>query len=717
MKYALIIGNDSYSDPKLAQLKTPSVDSGALANVLGDEKIGDFDEVTPLVNQTETEIRRAVSSFLANKKPDDLVLVYFSGHGVLDSRGRLFLALKDTQTSILTATAIPSSFIADELDNCRSKRQILILDCCHSGAFARGIKGGEQKAVTEATFEGSGFGRVVLTASDSTQFALEGDQVISQTELSLFTHFLLEGLVTGEADINNDGYISLDEWYDYTYSQVLSTTSSQVPHKWSYRQQGDLIVAKNPFVKKKAVELSADLVRLLESPYSSARETAVKELAILLGSHDSETAKLARASLEKLKADDSRAVSLAAIQVLSEADKPVAEVPVQETKPQITPEKKKALEPAKAETPRAEQPKEAGLRTSEAIKPQVERNIIQSEKPAPANVSRFSSLKIGIAIIALLGFTGMICVALIATTPMLKNLFLAKPAPTAFSAPTQAISTATGEALLPTESPPSLSFTSTPSPNEITDAKNVLMRLVPAGEFMMGTSTDTGLAICQKYSSNCDRGGYTDEEPPHTVSLNDYYIDVYEVTNALYAACEKEGACQTPTNTGSNTRSSYYGNPEFDNFPVVYVDWNMAKSYCEWRGARLPTEAEWEKAARGTDERTFPWGEEVNTSFANFNNDIGDTTAVGSYESGKSPNGIYDIAGNVWEWVADFYSGTYYLNSPLSNPLGPDSGQGRVLRGGSWYDTADLVRTTIRLLEPNPVDNNFGFRCASDATP
>jgi hypothetical protein len=258
MKYALVIGNDRYDDPKLAKLKTPGADTWALSHVLRDEKIGGFDSVTPLVNQTEAEVRRAVSSFFADKKPDDLVLVYFSGHGVLDDRGRLFLALQDTHTTLLNATAIASTFISDEMDRCRSKRQILILDCCHSGAFTRGTKAGDQKAVTEATFEGSGYGRVVLTASDSTQYALEGDQVISETDLSLFTHFLLKGLKSGYADINNDGFVTLDEWYDYAYEQILSATPKQVPHKWSYHQQGDLVIAKNPHGKPASHNLSAD---------------------------------------------------------------------------------------------------------------------------------------------------------------------------------------------------------------------------------------------------------------------------------------------------------------------------------------------------------------------------------------------------------------------------------------------------------------------------
>lgn len=317
MKYALIIGNNKYDDRKLAQLKTPAADSQALAKILDDQTIGSFDEVTPLINQTETRVRRAISAFLANKKPDDLVLLYFSGHGVLDDRGRLYLALKDTQVDLLKATSIPSSFVADEMDSCRSRRQILILDCCHSGAFGRGTKG-EQKAITEVTFEGSGFGRVVLTASDSTQYALEGDQVIKQTDLSLFTHFLLDGLQTGAADLNNDGLIALDEWYDYTYTRVVSETPKQVPHKWSYNQQGDLVIAKNPFRTKKVAELPAELLQALESSFVGIRESAVNELGKYLQARDSELVELAISSLQKMEADDSRRISSLATKLLSE---------------------------------------------------------------------------------------------------------------------------------------------------------------------------------------------------------------------------------------------------------------------------------------------------------------------------------------------------------------------------------------------------------------
>jgi formylglycine-generating enzyme required for sulfatase activity len=244
--------------------------------------------------------------------------------------------------------------------------------------------------------------------------------------------------------------------------------------------------------------------------------------------------------------------------------------------------------------------------------------------------------------------------------------------------------------------------TATPYPTEIIDAKGVPMRLVPAGEFTMGSEN-----------------GDSDESPVHKVYLDAFYMDKYEVTNAMYAACVNAGVCDPPRNTSSYTRSSYYGNAAFDDYPVIYVDWNMAKTYCEWRGARLPTEAEWEKAARGTDGRTYPWGEGISCNKANYyagHSCVGDTTQVDSYESGQSPYGIYDLAGNVWEWVNDWYDGKYYNNSPKENPQGPPSGSSRVLRGGSWHDIDDFVRAANRNgYGPGNILNHVGIRCARRA--
>lgn len=275
--------------------------------------------------------------------------------------------------------------------------------------------------------------------------------------------------------------------------------------------------------------------------------------------------------------------------------------------------------------------------------------------------------------------------------------------------------------LIPTFTPSStpsptatLTPTITPIPNELTDEKGVTMRLVPAGEFTMGSKAEDVLAECKKYTNDCQLNWFEDAEPLHQVYLDAFYMDIYEVTNVTYRACVEAGACLPPIQSNSYTRTAYYSDPEFDEFPVIYVDWNMAKTYCEWRGASLPTEAQWEKAARGTDGRTYPWGEGIDCSRANYIYPCkGETTKVGSYESGKSPFGMYDMAGNVWEWVADWYSDTYYQNSPSANPLGPDSGQYRVLRGGSWDYYGYGVRSAFRLrIDPAFSDNVAGFRCA-----
>jgi len=226
---------------------------------------------------------------------------------------------------------------------------------------------------------------------------------------------------------------------------------------------------------------------------------------------------------------------------------------------------------------------------------------------------------------------------------------------------------------------------------------------VPAGEFKMGAN-----------------GGWIEESPVHTVYLDAFWIDKTEVTVRMYYLCVQAGVCPEPAEKTSSARSSYYGNADFDNYPVIKVRWSWAQTYCEWAGRRLPTEAEWEKAARGTDRRNYPWGSDApNNNLLNYNNEVGDTTEVGKYPDGASPYGVLDMAGNVSEWVADWYSETYYAISSDANPLGPSSGQRRVLRGGAWNTETDFfVRAAFRNWGDTILwSEDIGFRCVVNTTP
>jgi hypothetical protein len=245
-RLGLLIGNSVYRDNTLARLAAPDVDVGDLADVLLDPEVGGFDDVNVIVNVSAAIARRAISDFFSTKDREDLLLLYFSCHGVLDENGRLYFAFKDTEHQLLRATSISAAYITDEMNASRSQRQVLILDCCHSGAFARGAKGAAGASVGTATaFEGTGYGRVVLTATDATQYAWEDDQVSGEALNSLFTRYLVEGLQSGEADINKDGRITVDELYDYIYPRVVKQTPKQTPGKWSYKEQGEIVIASS----------------------------------------------------------------------------------------------------------------------------------------------------------------------------------------------------------------------------------------------------------------------------------------------------------------------------------------------------------------------------------------------------------------------------------------------------------------------------------------
>ncbi len=245
---------------------------------------------------------------------------------------------------------------------------------------------------------------------------------------------------------------------------------------------------------------------------------------------------------------------------------------------------------------------------------------------------------------------------------------------------------------------------------------------VEAGTFLMGICNEKTNPPCRPgdpgYNSyDYPDVAYEDEVPLHEVYLDAYDIDAYEVTVAAYRACVEAGACEAP----GDWEGCNWGRSGYENHPVNCVGWADADTYCRYAGKRLPTEAEWEKASRGTQGQKYPWGNAPATcELANFIDSydsgtycVGETTPVGAYPAGVSPYGAYDMAGNVWEWVADKYGFNYYQVSPEANPQGPANGLYRVIRGGSWDDYPSYVRSANRdSFEPDSRPKGFGFRCA-----
>jgi formylglycine-generating enzyme required for sulfatase activity len=284
--------------------------------------------------------------------------------------------------------------------------------------------------------------------------------------------------------------------------------------------------------------------------------------------------------------------------------------------------------------------------------------------------------------------------------------------------------------------------TSTPYPEQIAVSGSVML-LIPAGSFQMGADAASLTEECNAFRDGCQEAWFAASEPVHTVLLSRYYIDMHEVTNAAWAAFLNElgpdpvcngQPCLDVEQSQMVLRDSKYVSQDgaFAN-PAAGVTWHGAAAFCAWRGARLPTEAEWERAAAWQPATAtalrYPWGDAFDGTAVNFcdascaepqadtdyDDGFAEVAPVASFANGRSPADLYDMAGNVWEWVADWYDPNYYAQSPESNPTGPETGNERVVRGGSWFDTANFMATSIRFPSaPDNADRTIGFRCAAD---
>jgi serine/threonine-protein kinase len=335
---------------------------------------------------------------------------------------------------------------------------------------------------------------------------------------------------------------------------------------------------------------------------------------------------------------------------------------------------------------------------AEKIKTPEQSSTLFVREPSPAN--RWLPMALGVGAI---GVIGIVIVGIVVAIIGFQK-FGPTPTPVADTSTQTAVALSLTEQLPETESPVATATaepapptdtapppTPEPSPTSTLPPPPDGMALVPAGFFNMGSST-----------------GRADERPEHPVLLDAFYMDITEVTNAMYRECVEAGVC---TASGSGRMN----NPAFGNYPVTVVSWKQSAEYCGWAGKRLPTEAEWEYAASGPENLTWPWGNTFDPSLSAAT--APDLQPVGSFPGGASPFGLHDMAGNATEWVQDFYSTDFYANSPTTNPVN-ESGANRVYRGGSYGLTAadGAFFTTSRRFERSVVsDVDIGFRCAKDA--
>jgi hypothetical protein len=306
-RHALIVATASYSDTRLAQLRSPSADANALAGVLGDPSRGDFD-VELSVDETHADLTRRIALFFRERLPNDLLLLHFSCHGVKDETGELYLAAADTDLDLLSATGISAAWLSERIDRTRSRRTVLLLDCCFSGSFPAGMRhrGGDHM---DASGQLQGRGRAIITASNSIEYAYEGDELTGEGHPSVFTEAVVEGLQTGKADLDMDHLVSVDDLYHYVYDRVRERTPNQTPSIKS-DVEGVLYLARSSYrATVEPAKLDPELMARTADRHAGIREGAVGELVRMLNATDPAVALAARELLLMMAGDDSPRVA------------------------------------------------------------------------------------------------------------------------------------------------------------------------------------------------------------------------------------------------------------------------------------------------------------------------------------------------------------------------------------------------------------------------
>ncbi|KAM3089621.1 caspase, EACC1-associated type [Phormidesmis sp. 146-35] len=730
-KIALLIGVSEY-EPGLNPLPAAANDVEAMRRVLLRPEIGAFDRVTPLANPDLLTMQNAISTLFDNCHEDDLLLLYFSGHGVTDEFGKFYFTNRSTrktpQGKLNKGTAVPASFVHDVMENCDSKRQVVILDCCNSGAFGEGMVARDAEGTIDFKQQLGGEGRIVLTSSSALEYSFER----KGEELAIYTRYLVEGIETGAADLDRDGKISVNELHDYAKTRVSKAAPSMRPQRYILQEGEKIFLADAPVSDPKLLyretveQYSQDGIirpagrRILDRRSHflnlTSTEAAAIEAEVLepYRQHQRNLQEYEEALKEESKLEfplsDRACQELKALQKeLNFTDENVSAIAQKVTSSYTRPPQ----QPSTAEPPQRP-PERPPQRPQTSAPAQVQqRESQQPLRPTFIRSQRWTRREL------LFGGLGGAIAAF--SSQLFKS-------PSSVSPPTLSSSPST-----PAKFPANAVITVNLKGQETSrrsiqpkyykeDLGNGItleMVEIPGGKFLMG-------------SPKSENGRSDDEGPQREVTIASFQMGKFEVTQAQWKAVAALPKVKLDLKPDP---SKFKG----ENRPVESVSWDEAVEFCDrlskktGRPYRLPSEAEWEYACRAGTTTPFHFGETITTDLANYRGtdwEYQGETYPGNYGDGPKgifreqtmdvgsfpPNafGLYDMHGNVWEWCADPWHENY-KNAPTDGRVweveSDRENANRLLRGGSWDIIPIDCRSALRNWNRRDVRNNsLGFR-------
>ncbi len=658
-KIALLIGVSEYNHG-LNPLPCAVKDVEAMQRVLVNPEMGGFalSDIKVLKNPQANDIAYAIYHLFADRQKDDLLLFYFSGHGLKDDRGKLYLSscgTKKLNGKLVTPSAVAATILHDNMNECRSQRQVIILDCCFSGAIAQGMRVKDDGSVNVQEQLG-GKGRAILTSSSSTQYSFEQEG----SELSIYTRYLVEGIEKGAADKDGDGWISVDELHDYASSKVQEAAPAMTPKFYPVEEGHKILLAKSPKDDPRVKYRKEVESRMNRGKFSIPARRLLNSLRLKL--------KLAPEVADAIEAE--------------------VQQPYQEYQRKLEEYEETLLEAIEAETTLSETTlndlrdyqQDLGLRDEDVAS--IEERIIGQRKP----ILR-SSRK-----------------------PILRSPTSPRSRGSGFSVPKSTSSVNQFEFDVVTVNAHGQRINSSRGRAEFFSedlGNNVLLEMVaiPGGQFLMGSSENE----LERRDS---------ESPQHTVTVQPFFMGKFPVTQAQWAAVavlEKVNVyfqLDPSKFKGANRpveRVSWYDAIEF----CARLSNKTGKNY------RLPSEAEWEYACRAGTTTPFYFGETITSDLANYNGDytyrLGikgqyrrQTTDVGIFP--PNPFGLYDMHGNVWEWCQDEWHENY-KGAPTDSSPSINGNKNHVLRGGAWDYNPDFCRSAFRVKDASGYwYDSTGFR-------